>query len=312
MINILVTGSQGFIGRYLVDKLKKNPNFSITEAVRLLNENATNDRKTFQLDLSEPDSITSDKLKGFDVVVHLAALVHGASKRTNKEELLKINVGGTRRLIDESIRAGVKHFIFLSSIGVNGQTSSTAGFTEESICNPNSDYAMSKMIIEDYLRQVSSTANIFHTIIRPPLVYGENAPGNLKLLKKLIQLGVPLPLRQLGNAKSFVSVDNLCDALSLSINRPEAFNKTFLIADDETYSTGDIAIILGQNIGRSARLFSFPKPLIKIALRSIGCGRIYTQLFDSLIVDNSEIKETLCWSPKRSSLAKINSVNSID
>lgn len=297
-MRILITGARGFVGHHLINLLQTKTDAIVIKALR----GGAGGKNSRNFDLLEPEQWSKDLLTNIDVVVHLAAFVHKKVKNDNSLKILNsTNVNGSRELIDRCIQAGVKRFVFLSSIGVNGRCNNAHAINEESPLSPNSPYAESKLAIENYLRNPAVSSSLESVVIRPPMVYGDSAPGNLKLLKRLVSSGVPLPFAEIRNEKSFISVENLAEVLLLCIYHPNAANEIFTVADDERVSTEDLVRSLANTAHSQARLFQLPISFIRSTLSVIGQGRLYSQLFESLTVDNRKAKALLGWQPKASS-----------
>ncbi len=290
MINqkTLVTGATGFVGSTLCDILESDDYI-----VKRSNQR-----------LSEMD--WSHTLAGIDAVVHLAARVHIMQDKTADPlaEFRVINVDGTLNLARQAAKSGVKRFVFLSSIGVNGAvTRLNKPFTSDDIPAPHSDYAISKHEAEIGLRKIAIETGMQVVIIRPPLIYGANAPGNFGSLFKIINRGMPLPLGAVtNNRRSFVALDNLIDLIITCINHPNAANQTFLVSDNEDVSTADLLrkMALAQGVTNglfSSRLFPVPVAFLNLCAKMIGKQDIAQRLLGNLQVDISHTQKILDWQP---------------
>jgi nucleoside-diphosphate-sugar epimerase len=310
MKNILITGATGFIGSYLLQTLSQQK-YQITGAVR----------KDFYPPLSmsiniakvgEIDDQTNwqEALQGIDTVIHLAARAHIINETIpNPEaEFIKVNTQGTANLVKQSIQVGVKHFIFISSIGAM-TTQSDRILTKTSPCQPDSPYGRSKLQAEQALINLAKDSTMTWTIIRPTLVYGLSNPGNMERLMKLIKRGLPLPFGAIKNRRSFVFVGNLVDAIITCLDHPNAANQIFLISDNQDVSTPELIRLIAQQIQQPCQLLPIPPNLLKF-LGFLGdmteslTGKnlpfnTYNidRLLGSLYVDSSHIQNTLNWQP---------------
>ncbi|MCA2692843.1 MULTISPECIES: NAD-dependent epimerase/dehydratase family protein, partial [unclassified Microcystis] len=247
MKNVLVTGSTGFIGSHLLPTLHQH-NYQITAAIRQKFEfPATLSIKAIQV--GEIDDITDwqEALLGIDTVIHLAGRAHILHETiSNPEaEFIRVNTKGTINLVKQSLKAGVKHFIFVSSIHAMAAESDDI-LNENSPCHPDSPYGRSKLQAEQALIQLAKDSDMTWTIIRPTLVYGPGNPGNMERLMKLIKRGLPLPFGAIKNHRSFVFVGNLVAAIITCLDHPNAANQIFLISDNQAVSTPQLIRLIAQ------------------------------------------------------------------
>jgi len=239
-------------------------------------------------------------LTGVTVVIHAAARVHVLQDGSENPlaEFRKVNVLGTLQLAKQAAAAGVRRFLFISSIGVNGNETCARPFSVMDEPKPQSDYALSKYEAEEGLRALATQTGMEVVIIRPPLVYGPGAPGNFGSLLRWLNRRVPLPLgAATANRRSFVALDNLVDLILTCMDHPAAANQTFLISDGEDLSTADLLRRLGQAIGRPALLFSLPTALLWAGARLLGKTEMAHQLLGSLQVNIDHTRRTLGWTP---------------
>lgn len=297
-MKLLVTGVTGFIGQGLVKRLTDAGKYEVTGIVR--NKRAAIDSNIETVTVSE---ITADTdwraaLKDVDGIVHLAARAHVLhdSSADPLTEFRKVNVEGTLNLARQAARAGVKRFVFISSIGVNGN-SNERPFTEMDRPNPVEAYAVSKYEAECGLQAIARETGMGVVIIRPPLVYGPNAPGNFRRLMTLAAKRIPLPLGAVDNKRSLVALDNLVDFIVTCIEHPNAANEIFLIADGEDVSTTDLLKMTARALGRKPWLISVPLSFLYFAAQLIGKPGIANSLLGSLRVDSTKAKRLLGWSP---------------
>lgn len=295
-MKILVTGANGFIGQALCGSLQQD--HQVRASLRQPNISP------FCVDQVVIGDITTDTtwhkaLEGIDAIIHLAARAHVLNE-THVDpltEFRKTNVEGTLNLARQALLAGVKRFVFISSIGVLGAETHAHPFSEASKADPQADYAVSKLEAELALKQLVEGSAMALVIIRPPLVYGANAPGNFGRLLKLVSSNLPLPLGAIHNQRSMVSLDNLVDFIQLCLTHPNAANHTFLIADGTDVSTTELIKLLANGMGRATLLLPIPVKLIKIAASLLGKKNLAQQLCGSLQIDISKAQNMLGWMP---------------
>jgi nucleoside-diphosphate-sugar epimerase len=237
--------------------------------------------------------------RGIDCVVHAAARVHARGRRSVHPltDIREVNVTATERLARQAARDGVKRFIFVSSIGVNGVCTRARGFTEADLPQPYNAYAKSKLAAEKALFDIASGSAMEVVVLRPPLVYGRGAPGNFRLLANWIRRGWPLPFGAvMNNRRSVLFLDNLTDALLRCATHPEAANKVFLIADREPVSTAQLILEMGRAMRRPARLWNIRLPRAWLG-RAAHMSAALRQLLDSLVIDTTRIRGELDWAP---------------
>lgn len=294
-MTILITGAEGFIGRYLC-KLAAYKGLPVRMGVRIPEK--YRDKKAIKAVLDPNFDWSSGALKDISVVVHLAAKVHSANgqKKRSQEEYERINNQGTINLARQAACAGVKRFVFLSSIGVNGPYS-TRPLTEKDAPRPAGHYEASKLESEKSLGKLATKTDMEVVIIRPPLVYGPEAPGNFGRLVWLVQKELPLPFALVRNKRSFAAIDNLADLIFTCIYHPAAPGQIFLVSDGEDLSTPELIRRLARAMGRRARLFPLPPALLKVGGQITGKTQEIERLTGSLQVDISHTCETLGWRP---------------
>lgn len=238
-------------------------------------------------------------LAGVDAVVHLAARVH-VLKETATDELAAFratNVAGTLKLARDAARAGARRFVFLSSVKVNGESTSGAPFTERDAPQPHDAYGHSKREAEDALRDVARETGLEVVILRPPLVYGPAVKANFLRLLRWVDRGIPLPLAAVHNRRSLVYVGNLVDAIVQCLDHPAAAGETFLVDDGEPVSTSHLLREIGHALQRPARLFPLPPGLLRAGAAAVGRGGDAARLLDDLVVDSRRIRTVLGWQP---------------
>ncbi|MFC3293679.1 NAD-dependent epimerase/dehydratase family protein [Modicisalibacter luteus] len=295
-MNILITGASGFVGRRLLATLAAQEGVFAQGASRRASRASGQD--IVRCGNLSATCEWQHLLNGMDVVVHCAARAHVLNDSTNDPwaAFYQANVQGTLSLASQAVQAGVKRFVFISTIGVNG-SKNTIPFTEHHLPQPVDPYARSKWQAEVGLKDIAKKTGLELVIVRPPLIYGPDAPGNFGLLSTVATKGLPLPLAGINNRRSFVSVWNLVDFIMHCINHPNASGETFLVADGEDVSTSELLYKLARAAGRPSRLFWLPASWLKAGATALGKRGVYDRLFDSLQVDASHARRTLGWVP---------------
>jgi nucleoside-diphosphate-sugar epimerase len=296
MANVLVTGATGFVGRTLCPVIQASTHH-LRAAVRYADSCAVEDRCT--IDGISGSTDWGIGLEGVDVVIHLAARVHvmKADDAGAMDAFLEVNLHGTEQLARQAAAKGVKRFIYLSSIKVNGECTQGQAFNEHSIPSPHDAYAISKYRAEQALQRVAAETGIEVVILRPPLIYGPGVKANFYNLLKLVDSGLPLPFAKLQNRRSLVYVGNLVDLLMLCISHPGAADQTFLVSDGEAVPTSKLIQQISKALGRSVRLFPMPLKLFSVIMRLIGKASVFDRLTQSLVVDSTKLHTALGWRP---------------
>lgn len=303
MMKILVTGATGFVGRYLINHLSKTD-----EVIACV-------RKKSNLLPSSVQQIVGNNFfdiaipKDTDVIVHLAGIAH--NKNNSVDEFKKINVDGTLGLARKALQANVKRFIFMSSVGVNGNSTHSKAFTEQDTPNPTNDYTKSKYEAEKALVKLFENTHIDLVIIRPPLIYAHDAPGNFSKLLMLIKLGQFLPFGCTHNQRSFISIENLVSFITTCIYHDTKINETFLIADDEVISTKQLIQCVSSGMGKSMILLPVPTKLLSTLADVTGNVGIFEQLYGNLQIDNRKAKKFFNWHPPKHSLNALKEVGNL-
>lgn len=296
--SILVTGASGFVGRPLCTELAKRGE-RVVSAVRSRGAAPpAADVERVVGDLAElPD--LRDALAGIDCVVHLAARTHVMRDRDPDPESAywRANALATRHLAEQAAGAGVRRFVLLSSIKVNGESTVGRPFRETDPPAPKDAYGRSKHAAETALLELAASSGLEAVVIRPPLVYGPGVKANFRTLMSAIASGLPLPLASVDNRRSLVGIWNLCDLIATCIAHPDAVGEIFLISDGEDLSTPDLARALGRSLGRPARLFPLSPQRMRAAGSLIGLGDQVERLVGSLQVDASKARHRLAWQP---------------
>jgi nucleoside-diphosphate-sugar epimerase len=293
---ILVTGANGFMGSHVIDALLM-AGYSVKALVRSPWKNAPHGVECIVADLST--SVDWGKtFDGVGTIIHLAARVHQMHElpQTAPTEYRRINTCATLELADQAAKAGVKHFIYLSTMAVNGShTKANACFNELSAPNPISSYAISKYEAELGLQKLAQQYPMQVTTIRPPMVYGKNAPGNFMRLVSLIKTGVPLPFSLAKNLRSFIFIDNLVSFILTCIARPAAGHELYLISDDDDLSLNELIVQISCNLNVRVKMFPIPLVLLEGILKILGKGGLANQLLKPMRMDISKARNILGW-----------------
>lgn len=297
---ILVTGASGFVGRALLARLLDSGH-PVRAALRLSTPDCAAAEQAVVGNIG-PDTDWPQALIDVDCVVHLAARTHvldddSADPLTAYRD---INVLGSIRLAQQAIAAGVRRLVFLSSVKVNGESTTTHPFAETDTPAPLDAYGITKLEAENALRRMGAESGMEVVILRPPLVYGPGVKGNLLRLLDLISRGMPLPLASVRNQRSLIYVDNLADAIVSCVVKPEAAGATYLVSDGEDISTPGLIGKLAAAMGKSPRLLPCPPALLRLGARMLGKPAVALRLTGSLTVDSSRIRRELGWQPRYS------------
>lgn len=296
-MKILVTGASGFVGQALTEVLERN-NINIVKVSRQSKHDLTSKACYAIPDIAEFTDWQS-LLSDCDVVIHLAARVHMMNDKATDPlvEFIKTNVDNTLSLAKQAVSYGVKRFVFVSSIKVNGESTDGVPFSKLSKADPQDPYAISKYRAELALMELSKNTGIEIVILRPPLIYGPNVKANFLTLMNIVDKQIPLPLGCVNNKRSLLYVDNLVDALIVCATHEVAAGKTFLVSDGEDVSTPELMKRIANALGKSSRVFYFPSLLIHFFSKLIGKKAEFDRLTQSLVIDSSEIRRELNWQP---------------
>lgn len=297
-MRVLVTGANGFVGQVLCEKVLAQ-GMEVCGVVR----RPCNLPKGVQHHVIEDwgdYTHLGSAFRDVSVVIHAAARAHVMHEpsQSSLAEFRRVNVEGTLKLARQAVVAGVRRFVFISSIGVNGTETSVRPFGASDEPMPQSAYAVSKHEAELGLHALAADTGLEVVVIRPPLVYGPGAPGNFGALMRVVARGWPLPLGGVtGNRRSFVAIDNLVDLIVTCLDHPAADDQTFLVSDGEDISTTDLLRRLGAAIGRPARLLPVPLGVLALGAKILGKPEMFKSLCGSLQVDMSRTRELLGWCP---------------
>lgn len=302
-MNILVTGATGFVGSALCRTLVAQ-NHTVRAIVRSQTHPLPATVQPLLTDtLTTP--VPQDNLTDTEAIVYLAARVHQMKDQATDPltAYRDINTRAATTLARTAATAGVRRFIYLSSIKVNGEgqgidpDSRRPPYTEQSLPQPQDPYAQSKWEAEQELLKIARETGLEVVILRPPLVYGPQVKANFLQLLKIIQAGLPLPLAQVQNRRSLIYRENLTDAILTCLTHPDAANQTFLLSDGEDLSTPELIRHLAIALKTSPRLFPCPPPLLQGIAQITRKTATLDRLLGSLRIDSSKIRQTLHWQP---------------
>lgn len=298
--SILVTGGTGFVGGAVLRHLSMSQGHRVVAAVRQMG--AELPKSIITCDVGNIDAHTnwSAALPGIDVVVHAAARVHVMSEVAGDplEAFRKVNVQGTLALATQAAAHGVRRFVFLSSIKVNGESSPPGRpFKADDVPSPIDAYGQSKLEAEQALFELGSSTGMEIVVIRPVLVYGPGVKANFRSMMRWLDRGVPLPLGAVHNQRSLVCLDNLVDLIDVCTRHPEAAGQVFLVSDGHDLSTTQLLVRLGQALGRRAWLLPVPASWLALAGRLTGKAAVLQRLLGSLQVDINKNRQLLGWEP---------------
>jgi nucleoside-diphosphate-sugar epimerase len=301
-LEVLVTGAGGFVGSSLCPALVR-AGYVVRSATRSL-PGAGPGPPAFAVGDIGPETDWAPALSGVACVVHLAARTHVLREAAADPlaEYRRTNVAATRRLAQQAAKAGVHRLVYLSSVKVNGESTSGRPYTEDDSPAPEDAYGVSKWEAEQELRQLAAVTGVEIVVLRPPLVYGPRVKGNFLRLIALIARGAPLPFASLENRRSLIYVGNLADAIIAAIGAPQAAGRTYLVSDGEDISTPGLVRALARALGVKERLFACPRPVLRAAAALLGRTDELARLAGSLQIDSSRIRRELAWRP-RSTLA---------
>ena len=297
MISVLVTGASGFVGSALSLHLAAN-GFAVIRAVRRSTVGSQSDS---EIAVGSINALTDWRaaIGSCSIIVHTAAHVHITANKAvdSLEEFRRVNVEGTINLATQAAAAGVKRFIYFSSIGVNGSETSGAPFTAEDIPAPYSPYTQSKYEAECALRALLHDSKMQLVIIRAPLVYDSKAPGHFKQLLDLVRKGIPLPFGAIQNRRSFVSLDNLVDFVRVCCEHPSAAGETLLVSDGDDLSTPELIRCLGDGMLRKTLLVPVPIDILFVMASLVGKNEQLRKLCSSLTICIDKTTQLLAWHP---------------
>lgn len=297
MNKICITGANGFIGRSICNSFKNSK-----VHVRAFTRNKNFQIKSNNIEFIKIDNFMNTKWKdlvyGYDCIIHCAGIVPSNREKNKTKDYNLINVEWTSHLAKQCAKANVKKFIFLSSINVLGSnTKLNKPFIYNDKPKPITDYGLSKLEAEKQLKKISQETGLKVVIIRPPIVYGPSASGNLLRLIKLVNSGIPLPFKSIRNQRSLIGINNLVDVIKICVENPNASGKTFLVSDGEDLSTPELIKYIAGALDKSSKLFFMPEFILKIICKIIRKEEEMNRLLGSLQVDINFTCKTLNWKP---------------
>ena len=299
-MRVLITGATGFIGGAVVARALHDPTLEVWGSEQsVVAHGKVSVDPTFSRDLA-PDTDWAEAVSGVEAVVHTAARVHVMNDvaRDPIVEYRRINVEGTLSLARQAVDAGVRRFIFISSIKVNGEhTLPDRPFTADDVPKPADPYGESKYEAEAGLRRLSKESGLELVIIRPVVVYGPGVKANFLSMLRWVHRGVPLPLGAIHNKRSLLALDNLVDLIMTCLRHPSAANQTFLVSDDDDLSTTTLLRRVARSLDRPARLIPVPPSVLGGVARVLGKADLAQRLCGSLQVDIAKTRELLDWAP---------------
>lgn len=300
-MKVLVTGASGFVGRALVAELLLSGH-QVRACSRVGARAPGSDAENFTISSIDGSTDWYDALQSIDAVVHLAARVHVMSDDSSDplSEFRRVNTAGTLNLARQAALVGVKRLVFISSIKVNGDwTSTDRPFQPSDPVHPNEPYGQSKHEAEKGLRLLAKETELEVVIVRPPLVYGLGVKANFSALARLVRRGLPVPLGAVvTNRRSLVGIENLIDFLRVCLDHPEAANQTFMVSDGEDLSTAALILRMAKAMDRRARLFAVPCSVLRVAANLLGKRQVADRLLGNLQVSIELNNLLLGWAPK--------------
>lgn len=295
---VLITGATGFLGGALTERLiaEKRP---LRVAMRRPQIQCSSDLDVVLVPDLEPDTDWGKAVEDIAVVVHCAARVHIMRDKALDPlaEFRRINVLGTLKLARQSAEAGVKRFVLVSSIGVNGTETFAQAFRADDPVSPQSPYTVSKWEAEQELMKLSSETGMEVVVIRPPLIYGPGAPGNFSQLLRAVNLYCPLPFGRLHNVRSFVALENVVDLIAKCIDHPKAASQVFLVSDGEDLSTADFIRRIAKAQGKFPVLIPMPETLLWKLAKVLRKEQQLRKITCSLQVNIDKTISVLSWYP---------------
>jgi nucleoside-diphosphate-sugar epimerase len=289
-MRVLVTGASGFVGRHLVTALRASGHEVRTAGF------SSQSPLDFRIPLA-PDADWAPAVANCDALVHAGALAHvfGPVSPEQANTFADINTRGTLALARAAAEAGVARFVFISSVAASGPGNGTS-IRETDPPQPISAYGRSKLEAEQALASVAADTGLEIVSLRPPLVYGPDAGGRFRQVLIWCNRGLPLPFGAIHNRRSYLSIDNLANAVLACLTHPGAAGQVFNIADDEPLSTPDLVRLVCAGLGKPCRLFAVPTPLLRAA-RKLGVADAIDRLSETMLIDTTAIRSTLDWQP---------------
>lgn len=297
---LLLTGASGFVGGAILQDMVRRDLFNIRVATRDLHTVANAPFETVVFNGLDAGQCWAQALEGVDLVIHSAARVHIMNEQAvdSMAEYRKVNVDGTLNLATQAAERGVKRFVFISSIKVNGEgTPVGVPYTAESVEAPVDNYGISKLEAEVGLLKLAAETSMQVVIIRPVLVYGPGVKANFLSMMRVLDKCIPLPFGNINNKRSLVALDNLVDFVFHCTSHPAASNQVFLVSDGEDLSTSELLRKLARSLGKKSILLPVPAGLIRLIASIFGKRKFADRLCGSLQVDITKNRNLLGWVP---------------
>jgi nucleoside-diphosphate-sugar epimerase len=299
-MRVLLTGASGFVGRAGQARLLLDNKHSLRSAMRQLPGKTPSKLEFCVAPALGPDADWNMALQDVDAVIHCAARVHVMQEQAADPlaEFRRTNVEGTLCLAQQAVEAGVRRFVFVSSIKVNGEgTLRGEAFSADDAPAANDPYGISKLEAEEGLLALAIASGLEVVIVRPPLIYGPGVKANFQSMLSWLNKGIPLPFGAIDNRRSLVALDNLVDLLVLCLVHPAAAGERFLVSDGEDLSTSELLRRIGQALGRPTYLLPVPQSWLEGCARLIGREDLSQRICGSLQVNIDKTRERLNWTP---------------
>jgi nucleoside-diphosphate-sugar epimerase len=297
MSRVLVTGANGFVGSILCPMLAQS-GYAVRAATRADRPGPDGARERVVVGDIDGSTAWTAAVSGVDMVIHLAARAHALNDGIEDSRLcLQTNAYGTRRLAEEAARHGIRRFVYLSSVKVNGEETTQRAYSVDDVPHPLDAYGSSKWQAEQFLARTAASTGMQAVVVRSPLVYGPGVRANFRRLLRWVERERWLPLGAIRNQRSLVSVWNLCDLLIRLLEHPAAAGRAWMVSDGQDVSTPELVRRIARAMGRRARLIALPAPLLHLGAGLLGRQAQLRRLCGSLTVDIAPTVEQLGWSP---------------
>lgn len=295
-MRVLITGANGFVGRALVERLRHAHDLTLVSGPRGVVPPDLADQRWVQRDLTTPGDF-APLVRGQEAIVHLAGLAHVTRRSAGDtwERFDALNVQTTRNLASAASANGVGRFILMSSGAVNGIETPGRPFRETDPANPSSHYGRSKLLAEQTLQEIGLRTGMQWVALRPPVLVGPGAPGNIRTMLRIIKTGVPLPFASINNRRSYLGLRNFSDLVATTLDHPKAANQVFMLTDAPALSTPDLIRELAQGADRTPLIFPTPEVFLRAAAAASGRMSAFRPLWTTLELDPRKAVETLGW-----------------